>query len=151
MQVQEYVYRMKPVIIPGAGYLLVYPLLTGILSFLLNLPEVYVKIFSAIYAVTALMILFIWLTAKSKKIIIDDNIIIFQSLLGKQVLEPKDIRKASFYWTAKSEEIVQLKVGKKTFYLSNLYFPFNELLTDLEQFIIANNIRSNLASHYGMN
>lgn len=151
MEAQEYVYRMKPIIGPGLGYLLIYPLVAGIVSFLFNLPEIYLKIFSGIYAVTALVIFFLWLTAKSKKIIIDDNLIIFQSLLGKQVLEPKDIRKVSFYWTAKSEEIVQLKVGKKTFYLSNLYFPFNELLTQLEQIIIANNIRSNLASHYKMN
>ncbi len=148
---QEYVYRMKPMVMPGLGYLILYPLIAGIFSYVIFLPEIYVKVFSGIYTVSALIILFIWLIAKSKRIIIDENIIVFRSLLGKHLLEPKDIRKASFYWVRKNEEIVQIKTGKKVYYLSNLYFPFNELLTDLEEFIVANNIRSNLSNHYGMN
>jgi hypothetical protein len=148
---QEYVYRMKPMIMPGLGYLILYPLVAGILSYVIDLPEIYLKIFSGLYTVSALIILFIWLIAKSKRIIIDENIIVFRSLLGKHLLEPKDIRKASFYWVQRNEEIAQIRTGKKVYYLSNLYFPFNELLTDLEEFIVANNIRSNLSNHYGMN
>ena len=151
MEGQEYVYRMKPIVIPGLGYLILYPIIAGVISYLFYLPEIYLKIFSGIYAVSAVLILFIWLTAKSKKIIIDENIIVFRSFLGKHMIEPKDVRKASFFWTQGNEEVVQLKTAKQVYYLSNLYFPFNELLTDLEQFIIAHNIRSNLSSHYGMN
>lgn len=151
MDGHEYIYRMKPLVVPGLGFLILYPLLAGIIGYIFSFPEIYLKIFSGIYALSALGILVIWLTAKSKRIIVDDNIIIFRSLFGKQILEPKDVRKASFFWTKRNEEIVQLKAGKKIYYLSNLYFPFNELMTDLEQFIIANNIRSNLSSHYGMN
>ncbi len=151
MEGQEYVYRMKPIIVPGLGYLILYPLLAGIISYIFLLPEIYLTIFSGIYAVTAGIILLIWLAVKRKRIIVDQNIIIFRSLLGRHLVEPKDIRKATFLWTKGNEEIVQIKTNKKVFYLSNLYFPFNELMTDIEEFIMANDIRSNLASHYGMN
>ncbi|NLI93272.1 MAG: hypothetical protein GX434_14140 [Peptococcaceae bacterium] len=151
MEGHEYVYRMKPLVIPGLGYLILYPVLLGTISYVFLFPQIYIKIFSGIYIVSALIILLIWLTAKSKRIIVDDHIIIFRSLAGKEIIEPHDIRKASFFWTKRNEEIVQIKAGKKVFYLSNLYFPFNELMTDIEDFILNNNIRSNLSSHYGMN
>lgn len=150
MEGNEYVYRMRPLVIPGIIYLILYPCVVGTLSYLLNLPAIYLKIFSGIYIISGLLVLFIWLTGKSKRIIFEDNLIVFRSIFGQQVIEPKDIRKASFFWTAKNEEIVQIKTGKKIYYLTNLYFPFNELLTDLEQFIVTNNIRSNLTTHYGM-
>lgn len=150
MEGHEYVYRMKPMVIPGLGYIILYPLIIVAFSFIFILPEICYKIFWGIYGVSVLVILLIWLTARSKRIIVDDNIIIFRSFFSKHILEPKDIRRVSFSWTQKNEEVVQLKTGKSVFYLSNLYFPFNELLTDLEEFIIANNVRSNLASHYGM-
>ncbi|RNC63089.1 MAG: hypothetical protein AWM53_01607 [Candidatus Dichloromethanomonas elyunquensis] len=151
MDGHEYVYRMKPLIIPGLGYLILYPVLLGIIGYVFLLPLIYTRIFSGIYLVSAAFILGIWLTAKSKRIIVDDHMIVFRSLAGKQVIEPKDIRRASFFWTKRNEEIVQLKAGKKTFYLSNFYFPFNELMTDIEDFILNNNIRNNLSSYYGMN
>jgi hypothetical protein len=149
MDGHEYVYRMKPLLIPGLGYLILYPVLFGLLSKAFLLPEIYLKIFAGIYAISALSILLIWLTGKNKRIIIDHNLIVFQSLTGKKIIEPKDIRRASFFWTKRNEEIVQLRAGKSVFYLSDLYFPFNELLTDLEEIIVSNHIRSNLASHYG--
>lgn len=151
MDGHEYVYRMKPLVFPGLGFLILYPVIAGGISYIFMLPEMYLKIFSGIYAAAALLILVIWLAAKNRKIIFDANMIIFRSLFRKQILEPKDIRKASFFWTPKNDEIVQIRTGKKVYYLSNLYFPFNELLTDLEEYITTNNIRSNLASHYGLN
>ena len=148
MEGNEYIYRMRPLVVPGVGFMVLYPIVVGVLSYLLNLPELYLRILSGIYIVSVVFLLLIWLTAKTKKIIIEGNTIIFSSIFGREILEPKDIRKASFYWISENEEIVQIKVGKKVYYLSNLYFPFNELLTDLEQFILNNNVRSNLASHY---
>ena len=149
MEGNEYSYRMRPLLVPGLAFIILYPLVVGVLSYLLNLPEIYLRIFSWIYVISVLLLSFIWITAKSKRIIIEGNTIVFRSVLGKDILEPKDIRKASFFWTSQTEEVVQIKTGKKIYYLSNLYFPFNELLTDLEQFIITHNIRSNLSSHYG--
>lgn len=149
MDGNEYIYRVRPLVVPGLAFIILYPIVVGGLSYLLNLPELYLRIFSWIYIVSTVFLLLTWLIAKSKRIIVEGNIIVFRSVLGRQVLEPKDIRKASFYWVSQSQEIVQIKAGKKVYYLSNLYFPFNELLTDLEQFIINHNIRSNLASHYG--
>lgn len=151
MEGNEYSYRMRPLIVPGLAFIILYPIIVGVLSYLLNLPELYLRIFSWIYIITTVFLLLIWITAKSKKIVVEGNTLIFRSILGKHILEPKDIRKASFFWTSETEEVVQIKTGKKIYYLSNLYFPFNELLTDLEQFIINNNIRNNLSSHYGGN
>ncbi|NBJ15605.1 MAG: hypothetical protein FNP40_08570 [Dehalobacter sp. 4CP] len=152
MDAQEYGYRMKPLVIPGVLYIILYPLLIGGILFFYALPTLYLLILSGIYAVTILLILLIWLTAKTKRIVIDDQAIIFRSLFRKKTFEPKDIRKASFFWTKNNEEIVLLKAGNnKVYYLTDLYFPYNELLTDLEEFIISHNIRSNLAAHYGIN
>ncbi len=149
MEGNEYVYRIRPLVVPGLAFIILYPIIVGALSYLLNLPELYLRIFSWIYIVSTIFLLLTWLTARSKRIIVEGNIIVFRSIFGRQILEPKDIRKASFYWVSRSEEVVQIRAGKKIYYLSNLYFPFNELLTDLEQFILNHNIRSNLASHYG--
>lgn len=151
MDGHDYVYRMKPLILPGLGYFVIYPLLIGISIYFITLPEIFLRIFSGIYAVSSLIILIIWIIAKSKRVSIDHDIIVFRSLFGKQVIEPKDIRKASFFWTKGNEEIVQIRVGKKTYYLSSLYFPFSELLTDLEEYITKHHIRSNLSSHYRTN
>lgn len=149
MEGNEYVYRIRPLVVPGLVFIILYPIVVGSLSYLLNLPELYLRIFSWIYVVSTIYLLLTWVTAKSKRVIVEGNIIVFRSIFGRQILEPKDIRKASFYWVSRSEEIVQIKAGRKIYYLSSLYFPFNELLTDLEQFISTHNIRSNLASHYG--
>lgn len=149
MEGNEYVYRIRPLVVPGLVFIILYPIVVGSLSYLFNLPELYLRIFSWIYVASTIYLLLTWLTAKSKRVIVEGNIIVFRSIFGRQILEPKDIRKASFYWVSRSEEIVQIKAGRKIYYLSSLYFPFNELLTDLEQFILTHNIRSNLASHYG--
>lgn len=150
MYAQEYVYRMKPIIIPGILYLILYPILTAGISYFITIPYLYLLVLAGIYVVTALAILIIWLTAKSKRVAITDDTIILRSIFKKRVLEPKDIRKAAFFWTKKNEEIVLIKAGKKIYYLTDLYFPYNELLTDLEEYISHNHIRSNLATHYGM-
>ena len=150
MDVHQYIYRMKPLVLPGLAYLFLYPFLVGGVSYFLDIPQLYLVVLSGIYVVSALIIIFIWITAKSKRITIDNNAIVFRSLFGKTVIEPKDIRKASFAWTQDNDEIVLLKTMKQNYYLSDLYFPFNELLTDLEELIMTHNIRSNLSSHYGL-
>jgi len=150
METHEYVYRMKPLVVPGLGYLILYPLIIGAIAYFLSLDQIYVTLFVGIYIVTAVVIFGTWIAAKSSKILIDNDTIVFCSLKGKTVLKPKDIRRASFIWTKKNDEIVILKAGKKVYYLSALYFPFNELLSDLEELITNNNIRSNLSSHYGI-
>ena len=150
MDGQEYVYRMRVIITPGLGFLILYPLLIGLISYFAKLPELYMQIFSGIYIVSAVLILGIWIIAKSRKVIIQDDAIIFRSLFGKKIFQPANIRKISFFWTKRDEEIVQLRVGKKVYYFTNLFFPFNELLTDLEEFILKNDIRSNLSNHYGL-
>lgn len=148
MEGNEYIYRLRPLVVPGLVFIVLYPIVVGIVSYLLNISELYLRIFSGIYIISVVFLLLIWITAKSKRMIIEENLIIFHSIFGRQILEPKDIRKASFYWITDNEEIVQIRAGRKIYYLSNLYFPFNELLTDLEQFILTHHIRSNLSTHY---
>jgi len=151
MEAHEYIYRMKPLVSQGLGYLILFPLFTGVMSYFLVLPKGYLMWLLGIYVVSALIIIFIWITAKTKKVIIDNDSIVFRSLVGRTQIEPKDIRKASFIWTKHNDEIVLLRTIRKNYYLSDLYFPFNELMTDLEELIRTHNIRSNLSSHYGMN
>ncbi|MGI5902236.1 MAG: hypothetical protein ACOX7U_07155 [Desulfitobacteriia bacterium] len=151
MEVNEYTYRMKPLILPGLGFIILYPLLAGSASYFLSLAREYLILLSAIYVIAVFIIFLVWIVAKSQRILINKDQIIFRSLWGRKIIEPQEIKKASFMWTKNNDEIVFIKTGKKTFCLSNLYFPFNELLTDLEELIITHNIRSNLASHYGLN
>jgi len=151
LDANEYTYRMKPLVLPGLAYIIIYPLIVGTVSFSLNLSQNHLMTLLGIYAVSVVIILLIWVTARSKKVIVNNGSVVFRSIAGKTLIEPDDIRKVSFIWTKRNDEIVLLKTGKRTYYLSDLYFPFNELLTDLEEFIVYNNVRSNLSSHYGLN
>ncbi|ADY56558.1 hypothetical protein Sgly_2269 [Syntrophobotulus glycolicus DSM 8271] len=144
----EYIYRLKPLLVPGVLFILLYPLVFGPLSFYFFLPEIYVKIFTGIYLFTFFSILILWLNGKGKRVIFKDNKLILSSPLRNVVLKPDNISKILFFWTKRQEEIVQIYSGQKRYFLSDLYFPYNELLTDLEDFISQNEIRNNLARHY---
>jgi len=143
----EYIYKMKPIVMPVLLYIILYPIIMAAISYVFFLPDLHVRILSIIYIATSLIILYIWLQAKSKRVIFENDMIVFRSLFRREIVEPKDMKKAIFFWTPRKEEVVQIKTSKYTYYLSNLYFPYTELLTDLEQFIIANRIRSNFAIH----
>lgn len=150
MERNEYVYRLKPFLLPGIAYLIVYPVAAWILCYLFYFPQSFFWIFLSLYGISFLAIFAIWLQAITTRINFNNNSIVIRSLFRRLVLEPKDIRKASFFWTKRNEEVVQLKTGGKIYYFSDLYFPFNELMTEMEEFITANDVRSNLSSHYGI-
>lgn len=146
----EYVYRLRPLLIPGILFILLYPLFIGPLSFYFFLPGVYVKIFAGIYLVTVLSIGLLWLNGKSKKVVFKDNKVVLRSLFKNVILRPENISKILFFWTKKQEEVVQIYSGKNKYFLNDLYFPYAELLTDLEIFISENDIRNNLTRHHGV-
>jgi hypothetical protein len=146
----EYVYRLRPLLIPGVLFILLYPLFIGPLSFYFFLPGVYVKIFAGIYLVTVLSIGLLWLNGKSKKVVFKDNKVVLRSLFKNVILRPENISKILFFWTKKQEEGVQIYSGKNKYFLNDLYFPYAELLTDLEIFISENDIRNNLTRHHGV-
>lgn len=146
----EYVYRLRPLLIPGVLFILLYPLFIGPLSFYFFLPGVYVKIFAGIYLVTVLSIGLLWLNGKSKKVVFKDNKVVLRSLFKNVILRPENISKILFFWTKKQEEVVQIYSGKNKYFLNDLYFPYAELLTDLEIFISENDIRNNLTRHHGV-
>lgn len=146
----EYIYRIKPLLVPGILFILLYPLFIGPLSFYFFLPGIYVKFFAVIYLVTVLCIIIFWLNGRSKRVVFKDNKIVLRSLFRNVVLRPENISKVLFFWTNKQEEIVQIYSGKNKYFLSDLYFPYAELLTDLEFFISENDIRNNLTRHHGV-
>lgn len=147
MDEHDYIYQLRPLIIPGAIFLVIYPVVLVILHLLAKLPAVELGLLIGIYVLAALGIVFLWLTGNSKRVQINDRQIVFQSILGKNVLTPQDIRRVAFYFDGKGQEIVQIRTEEDLYYLSECYFPFPELMADLENFIQIHDLRSNLQSH----
>ena len=142
----DYVYQLKPLIVPGLVFLIAYPLVLGAAYLLRKLPGIELSMLLAIYFAAGLGIIAIWVIGRSKRVLILDEQIVFRSLLGEHVLEPKDIRRVAFYFDGKGQEIAQIRTGDKYFYVSEFYFPFPELMSDLENFIRRYNLRSNFAN-----
>ena len=144
MEENDYVYQLRPLIIPGLVFLILYPLVVGGVHIFSKLPVLELGILIGIYGVSGLGILVLWIVGRSKRIVVSGQQIIFSSLLGEHILEPKDIRRVAIYFDDKGQEIAQIRTGKDSFYVSDLYFPFPELMSDLEIFIQQHEIRSNL-------
>jgi len=146
----DYVYQLRPLIVPGVMFLIFYPLVIGVVHFFSKLPIIELRILIGIYVTAALGILFLWVIGKSKHVQIKDRQIIFRSLLGKHVLEPQNIRRVAFYFDGKGREVAQIRTENELYYLNELYFPFPELMSDLENFIQKYDLRSNLESYAGL-
>lgn len=144
MEEHDYVYQLRPLIIPGLVFLILYPLIIGGVHVFRKLPTLELRVLIGIYVISGLGILALWAIGKSKHISINDEQIIFRSLLGERILEPKDIRRVAFYFDDKGQEIAQIRTGEALYYVSEFYFPFPELMSDLEIFIQRYDIRSNL-------
>ncbi|GAB6154495.1 hypothetical protein JCM17380_32450 [Desulfosporosinus burensis] len=145
MDEHDYVYLMRPLVVPGLVFLIVYPLVIGSVHVFSKLPIMELRVLIGIYIIAGLGILALWVIAKSKRVKINDEQIIFHSLLGERVLEPQDIRRVAFYFDQKGQEIAQIRTNNALFYVSEFYFPFPELMSDLEHFILHYDIRSNLS------
>ncbi|AET70053.1 hypothetical protein Desor_4649 [Desulfosporosinus orientis DSM 765] len=144
MEEHDYVYQLKSLVVPGLVFLILYPLVIGGVHAFSKLPTLELRILIGIYVVSGLGILALWIIGKSKRIVMNGQQIIFSSLLGEHILEPKDIRRVAIYFDDKGQEIAQIRTGKDSFYVSELYFPFPELMSDLEIFIQQYEIRSNI-------
>lgn len=140
----DYVYKMGPLVLSGLVFLIVYPMIVGVVYLVTKFSKLELQILILLYLVTAFCILGLWVFAKSKHVLIKDQEIIFKSIIGEYTLEPADVRRVVFYWNAKGQEIAQIWTKRKTFYLSEFYFPFPELMSDLEGFIEDYAIRTNL-------
>lgn len=145
----DYAYQLKPLVVPGLAFLIAYPFVLGALNLLRKLPGLELSVLLGIYIAAGLGIIALWVIGQSKRIQIQDQQIVFRSLLGEHVLEPKDIRRVAFYFNGKGQEIAQIRTSNKYFYVSDFYFPFPELMSDLENFIRQYNLRSNFANHSG--
>ncbi|KGP75039.1 hypothetical protein JT05_12830 [Desulfosporosinus sp. Tol-M] len=150
MDEHDYVYQLRPLIVPAVMFLILYPLVIGGVHFFNKLPIIELRILIGIYVTAAFGILFLWVIGKSKHVYIKDRQIVFRSLLGTHILEPQDIRRVAFYFDGKGQEVAQIRTGGKLYYLSEFYFPFPELMSDLEIFIQKYDLRSNLESYAGL-
>jgi energy-coupling factor transporter transmembrane protein EcfT len=151
MNEHDYVYQLRPLIVPAVVFLILYPLVIGSVHFFSKLPIIELRVLIGIYVMAALGILFLWVIGKSKRVQIKDRQIVFRSLLGKHILEPQDIRRVAFYFDGKGQEIAQIRTKDELYYVSEFYFPFPELMSDLENFIQKHDLRSNLESYAGLN
>lgn len=150
MDEHDYVYQLRPLIVPAVVFLILYPLVIGSVQFFSKLPILELRILIGIYVTSALGILFLWVIGKSKHVQIKDQQIVFRSLLGKRILKPQDIHRVAFYFDGKGQEVAQIRTKNEFYYLSEFYFPFPELMSDLENFIQKHNLRSNLESYAGL-
>ena len=150
MDDHDYVYQLRPLIVPAVMFLILYPLVIGGVHFFSKLPIIELRVLIGIYVTAALGILFLWVIGKSKHVQIKDQQIVFLSLLGKHILEPQNIRRVAFYFDAKGQEVAQIRTEGGFYYVSEFYFPFPELMSDLENFIQKYDLRSNLESYAGL-
>ncbi|WP_407307779.1 hypothetical protein [Desulfosporosinus sp. SB140] len=151
MDEHEYIYQLRPLVIPGLFFLILYPFVLGCIHLFTKLPSIELRVLAGIYIVSMLGILALWVIGKSKRVLFKDQQIIFRSLLGEHVLKPKDIRRVAFYFDGKGQEIAQIRTGDIYYYMSEFYFPFPELMSDLENFIRQHSLRSNLQNYSGLN
>ncbi len=151
MEEHDYVYQLRPLIVPGLVFLILYPFVIGSVHLFRKLPSMELIVLIGIYVIAGLGILALWVIGKSKHVQIKEQQIVFRSLLGEHILEPKDIRRVAFYFDGKGQEVAQIRTSDESFYVSEFYFPFPELMSDLESFIRQYDLRSNLASYAGLN
>ncbi|NMA68621.1 MAG: hypothetical protein GX958_04295 [Desulfitobacterium sp.] len=145
MREQIYSYQLRPLIIPGASYLIIAPLMIMLISYILKISSLEVNLLRGLYILTALGIIAIWVYGSRKSFRIRDNKLIFHTIRGEHFIEPQEIRRIYLLSTKKGQEVVQIKTRTQDYYLNELYFPFPELMADLEGFIRENNIRTNFS------
>ena len=151
MEDHDYVYQMRPLVVPAVLFLIVYPIIIGGVHFFSKLSILELRVLIGIYGAATFGIVFLWVIAKSKHVQIKDRQIVFRSILGNHILEPQDIRRVAFYFDGKGQEVAQIRTETKFYYVSEFYFPFPELMSDLEIFIQKYGLRSNLESYAGLN
>lgn len=142
----EYHYRLKPLLVPGFLFLAGYPVVTAFLVLILKISLLERNILIGLYLVSSLGILALWIYGRSKYLRIEEKNLLFSSLTGEREIGAEDIRRIALYTSPKGKEIVQIKtLHNDDFYISDVYFPFPELMGDLEQFVRSHSIRSNIA------
>jgi hypothetical protein len=149
MAYNEYTYRMKVVVIPGIIYLILFPVCLIVANNRFPIePLVFNILLFGVYIVTAVVILFIWALAGTRRLIIDGHSIILSDMLSRRVFDPSNIQRATFFWNrTKKKEIVKIRTHEYSAFLSDLYSPYQRLLADMEKYVFTYNIRTNLRAH----
>ncbi|WP_425807362.1 hypothetical protein ACHOLT_08890 [Desulfitobacterium sp. Sab5] len=142
----KYHYQFKPLLLPGVLFLIGYPAFTALLILIFKISLLERNILIGLYLVCSLGILALWIYGRSKHLEIEESSLLFCSLSGEQKIGSEEIRRIAVYTSPKGKEIVQIKTySNNDFYISDVYFPFPELMGDLEQFVRSHSIRSNIA------
>jgi len=132
----DYVYQLKPLLIPAAAFLILYPLILVVIHLVSVLPGLELGLLIGIYLIAALCLLAILAVGKSERVRISEQHIVFKSLMGTKVLKPEAIRRVAFYYDRRGKEIVQIRTESDDYYyLNEFYFPFPELMSDLDAFV----------------
>ncbi|MGI1658987.1 MAG: hypothetical protein ACRKFN_08430 [Desulfitobacterium sp.] len=145
MEDQVYSYQLKPLVIPGVLYLAMAPILFAVLYYGLKISALETDILRWVYIITAVGIVAIWIYGRSKKFHVAGSQLVFSSLRGERRLSSTEIRRIALFTNKLGKEIVQIKTKNQDYYLTDLYFPFPELMMDLEQYIRENEIRTNFS------
>jgi hypothetical protein len=144
MEKREYKFRVARLVKPGLTFAILYPLALWLLVRVAKLPARYGQLFTIIFIVTAIIVALIIIVSHSQKVLIEGDNVVFRSMLGSEILEPKDIRRVTFRRVRKYGELAQIRTARKMYLLSDYYFPQNELFADVEGIIVRNQIKSNL-------
>src|SRR5665648_1237738 len=86
MDEHDYVYQLRPLIVPALMFLILYPLIIGGVDIFRNLPIIEVRVLIGIYVTATLGILALWVMGKSKRVQIEDQQIVFRSVLGLSLI-----------------------------------------------------------------
>lgn len=147
MNEHGYKYQLRPLLVPGLVFLILYPLIVGGVYYLTRFSALELKLLSGIYGLAAMGILAGWTYAAGKSVRIEQDRIILKSFFGQKVIEPHEIRKIVLFWTPQKKEVAQIVTRKDAYYVSDLYFAFPELMANIERFVKTHSIRSNFAGH----
>lgn len=143
MEEKGYNYLMRPLISPGIIFLVIYPLVVGAIYLITKFPPLELKVLAGIYIAMVVLLALLWVYARSKQVYVMEDHLIFRTLLGTKIIGAEDIRRVVFSWTPKGQEVAVVRTRDNSYYLSEFYFPFPELMADLEDFIRFNGVRSN--------
>lgn len=143
MEEHEYLYRIRPLVFSGIGFILLFPLVMGLLHFVLKFPSWELWILGLIYVLCVCCMLGLWLFGRSKRIIIRDPELVFRSWLGEKIVGPENLRRIVFSTDENGREMAQIRTNDQVYYVNDLYFPFPELMGDLENYIKKYHIRFN--------
>jgi hypothetical protein len=131
---------------PSVVFLVLYPVILFLLVKFIKIDAFFGQVFSVIYILSLLTLAVILTLAKSQKLQVDgEDQLTFISLLGSETIEPGEILRVTVK-RRRGKEVVWIRTDAKLYLLMDSYFPYNELLGDIEDIVFRYQIRTNLTA-----